>query len=199
MESPKGAWNHGNAVYKTEVFMVYIFLADGFEEIEALCVLDFLRRAKVETKTVGISGKTAMGSHAIAVICDTCADEMTGDEDFDMVILPGGLPGSTNLDACPLVDKFINRAVNEDKFLCAICAAPFILGKRGILNGKRACCYPSFEKELIGATVLEDGCVRDGKIITARAMGKSHDFALEIIEALCGKEVRDTLAKSVLY
>ena len=179
--------------------MIYLFLADGFEEIEALCVLDFLRRARVETKTVGISGKTAMGSHNSPVICDTCASEMTGDEDFDMVILPGGLPGSTNLDESPLVDKFVNRAVNEDKFLCAICAAPFILGKRGILKGKRACCYPGFEKELIGADVSEDGCVRDGKIITARAMGKSHDFALEIIEALCGKDVRDNLKKSVLY
>ena len=179
--------------------MIYLFLADGFEEIEALCVLDFLRRARVETKTVGISGKTAMGAHNIPIICDTCASEMTGDEDFDMVILPGGLPGSTNLDESPLVDKFVQRAVNEDKFLCAICAAPFILGKRGILKGKRACCYPGFEKELIGADVSEDGCVRDGKIITARAMGKSHDFALEIIEALCGKDVRDNLAKSVLY
>ena len=127
------------------------------------------------------------------------ASALSGAEDFDMVILPGGLPGSTNLDESPLVDKFVNRAVNEDKFLCASCAAPFILGKRGILKGKRACCYPSFEKELIGADISEDGCVRDGKIITARAMGKSHDFALEIIEALCGKDVRDNLAKSVLY
>ena len=179
--------------------MVYIFLADGFEEIEALCVLDFLRRAGVEAKTVGISGKIATGSHKIPVICDSTADDMTGNEDFDMVILPGGLPGSTNLDESPLVDKFVQRAVNEDKFLCAICAAPFILGKRGILNGKRACCYPGFEGKLEGATVVDDACVRDGKIITSRAMGKSHDFALEIVEALCGKEMRDKLAKSVLY
>lgn len=179
--------------------MVYIFLADGFEEIEALCVLDFLRRAGVETKTVGISGKTATGSHKIPVICDIEASSLTGNEDFDMIILPGGLPGATNLDESPLVNKFIEKAVSQDKFIAAICAAPFILGKRGILNGKRACCYPGFEKELIGATVVDDGCVRDGKIITARAMGKSHDFALEIIEALCGREVRENLAKSVLY
>ena len=179
--------------------MVYIFLADGFEEIEALCVLDFLRRAGVETKTVGISGKTATGSHKIPVICDIEASSLTGNEDFDMIILPGGLPGANNLDESPLVNKFIEKVVSQDKFIAAICAAPFILGKRGILSGKRACCYPGFEKELIGANVSYDGCVRDGKIITARAMGKSHDFALEIIEALCGREVRENLAKSVLY
>ncbi len=179
--------------------MIYLFLADGFEEIEALCVLDFLRRAKIETKTVGISGKITTGSHGIAVIADVEAQDMTGEEDFDMVILPGGLPGANNLDNSPLVDKFLKRAVSEDKFISAICAAPFILGKRGILNGKQACCYPGFEKELLGANVLESGCVRDGKIITARAMGKSHDFALEIIEALAGKETREQLSKAVLY
>ena len=179
--------------------MIYLFLADGFEEIEALCVLDFLRRAGVETKTVGISGKTATGSHKIPVICDIEASSLTGNEDFDMIILPGGLPGAYNLDESPLVNKFIEKAVSQDKFIAAICAAPFILGKRGILNGKHAACYPGFEAQLIGANVSYDGCVRDGKIITARAMGKSHDFALEIIEALCGREVRENLAKSVLY
>ena len=179
--------------------MIYLFLADGFEEIEALCVLDFLRRAGVEAKTVGISGKTATGSHKIPVICDIEASDLTGNEDFDMIILPGGLPGATNLDESPLVNKFIEKAVSQDKFIAAICAAPFILGKRGILNGKRACCYPGFEDQLIGANVSYDGCVRDGNIITARAMGKSHDFALEIIEALCGRETRENLARSVLY
>ena len=179
--------------------MVYIFLADGFEEIEALCVLDFLRRAGVEVRTVGIDEKIVKGSHKIPVVCDMEDIMLTGFEDFDMIILPGGLPGSNNLDASETVEKFINRAVYEDKFIAAICAAPFILGKRGILNGKRACCYPGFEGQLTGAEVVSDGCVRDGKIITARAMGKSHDFALEIVEALCGKEKRDQLSNAVLY
>ena len=179
--------------------MVYIFLADGFEEIEALCVLDFLRRAGVEVRTVGIDEKIVKGSHKIPVVCDVEDTMLTGFEDFDMIILPGGLPGSNNLDASETVEKFINRAVYEDKFIAAICAAPFILGKRGILKGKRACCYPGFEGQLTGAEVVSDGCVRDGKIITARAMGKSHDFALEIVEALCGKEKGDQLSNAVLY
>ena len=179
--------------------MVYIFLANGFEEIEALCVLDLLRRAGVPTKTVGIDEKIVMGSHKIPVVCDMEDIELTGFEDFDMIILPGGLPGANNLDASEVVEKFINRAVDEDKFISAICAAPFILGKRGILNGKRATCYPGFENELIGATVINEGCVRDGKIITAKAMGKSHDFALEIVEALLGKEKRDNISASIFY
>ncbi len=179
--------------------MVYIFLANGFEEIEALCVLDLLRRAGVPTKTVGIDEKIVMGSHKIPVVCDMEDIELTGFEDFDMIILPGGLPGANNLDASEVVEKFINRAVDEGKFISAICAAPFILGKRGILNGKRATCYPGFENELIGATVVNEGCVRDGKIITAKAMGKSHDFALEIVEALLGKEKRDNISASIFY
>lgn len=179
--------------------MVYIFLADGFEEIEALCVLDFLRRAKIDVQTVGIDTKIVTGSHKIPVVCDIEDVQLVGNEDFDMIILPGGLPGANNLDESEIVDAFIKRAVKEDKLIAAICAAPFILGKRGILNGKRACCYPGFENKLTGATIVQDGCVRDGKIITARAMGKSHDFALEIIEALAGKEEREKQAGAVLY
>ncbi|MBO5286495.1 MAG: DJ-1/PfpI family protein [Clostridia bacterium] len=179
--------------------MVYLFLADGFEEIEALCALDFLRRADIETLTVGVSGKSAMGSHGIEVVCDITEKELDKSKDFDMVILPGGMPGSSNLDKSQVVSEIIDIAVKGDKFICAICAAPFILGKRGLLRGKRATCYPGFENELDGATLVNEGVVRDGKIITGRAMGSAHDFALEIIEALAGNEKREALKKAVLY
>ena len=179
--------------------MVYLFLADGFEEIEALCPLDFLRRAGVETLTVGVNSKVAMGSHKIPVTCDITAEELDINADFDMVILPGGLPGAYNLDESSVVDTMLKRAVAEDKYIAAICAAPFVLGKREILKGKRATCYPGFEKELLGATPVSEGVVRDGKIITGRAMGSSHDFALEIVESLCGKETREKLKAAVLY
>lgn len=179
--------------------MVYLFLADGFEEIEALCVLDFLRRASVPVVTVGVTGKIANGSHNIPVICDIEEKELDTKSDFEMIILPGGMPGSVNLDNSKVVDVMIKRAVAEDKFICAICAAPFVLGKRGALEGKRATCYPGFEKQLTGAAIVDAGVVRDGKIITGRAMGASHDFGLEIVEAICGKEERKRLAEAVLY
>ena len=179
--------------------MVYLFLAEGFEEIEALCVLDILRRAKVDIKTVGVTGKTVCGSHNIPVVCDITENQLDISEDFDMIILPGGLPGADNLNASSVVDAFIAKAAENGKFICAICAAPYILGVRGLLKGKRATCYPGFEGKLEGATVVSSGVVRDGKIITGRAMGSATDFALEIAEALCGKEVRDRLKDSIIY
>jgi 4-methyl-5(b-hydroxyethyl)-thiazole monophosphate biosynthesis len=179
--------------------MVYLFLADGFEEIEALAVLDLLRRAGVDVKTVGVTGKIANGSHKIPVTCDITENELEQNSDFDMIILPGGLPGAHNLNDSKVVDAFIQRAVKEDKFICAICAAPYVLGIRNVLNGKKATCYPGFEDKLLGATVVDAGVVRDGKIITGRAMGSAIDFGLEIAEALCGKETRDKLKASIIY
>lgn len=179
--------------------MVYLFLAEGFEEIEALCVLDLLRRAKVETKTVGVTGKIVAGSHNIPVVCDVLESELNINDAFDMIILPGGLPGSDNLHASKVVDAFIKKASEDDKFICAICAAPYILGVRGILRGKNATCYPGFENKLEGAICQAKGVVRDGKIITGRAMGSATDFALEIIEALLGKEAREKIRASIIY
>jgi len=179
--------------------MVYLFLADGFEEIEALCVLDILRRAGVEIKTVGVSGKIANGAHQIPVTCDITQNELDVNADFDMIILPGGLPGAHNLNDSPVVDAMISKAVQNDKFICAICAAPYVLGIRGVLKGKKATCYPGFEDKLTGAQAVDAGVVRDGKIITGRAMGSATDFALEIAEALCGKEQREKLKASIIY
>lgn len=182
--------------------MVYLFLADGFEEVEALTPLDFLRRAGVNVTTVCVGDaldKVATGSHKISVACDISERELDKTAPFDMIILPGGLPGADNLNASKVVSHYIERATSEDKYICAICAAPYILGERGVLKGKEACCYPGFENKLVGATVSQKGVVRDGKIITSRAMGKAIDFALEIIDALCGKEMKEKLSTSVLY
>lgn len=178
--------------------MVYMFLANGFEEIEALYTVDVLRRAGVDIKTVGVNGKTATGSHNIPVICDTTTNEVEPDNELEMIILPGGLPGSTNLDEDKTVDKFISYANENGKLICAICAAPFILGKRGILNGKRAICYPGFENQLEGATIVNVGCVRDGNIITGRAMGSADDFAFEILSALRGEEVATKIKNAII-
>ena len=178
--------------------MVYLFLADGFEEIEALQTLDLLRRANIDVLTVGVTGKVANGSHKIPVVCDIDCASLPYNSDFDMIILPGGMPGSTNLDKAECVEKYIKLALENDKLICAICAAPFILGKRGILKGKNATCFPGFENQLEGATVVDAGVVRDGNIITGRAMGSAHDFALTILEALQGKEAADKMRKTII-
>jgi len=178
--------------------MVYMFLANGFEEIEALYTLDVLRRAGVDIQTVGVSSKTATGSHNIPVICDITADQLPFNGEFDMIILPGGMPGSANLDSDPSVDKYISMANDNGKLICAICAAPYILGKRGLLKGKRATCFPGFEKYLEGAEIVDAGVVKDGNIITGRAMGSAHTFALTILEALKGRSCASDMRKTII-
>ena len=164
--------------------MVYLFLAEGFEEIEALCVLDLLRRNKVETKTVGVTGKTVIGSHNIPVICDVTENELDINDSFDMIILPGGLPGSDNLHASKVVDAFIKKANEADKFICAICAAPYVLGVRGILKNKKATCYPAdaFIGEL-GDGYTGSDVEEDGNVITANGPKSAMKFSL----AICNK------------
>jgi 4-methyl-5(b-hydroxyethyl)-thiazole monophosphate biosynthesis len=177
--------------------MIYLFLANGFEEIEALCPLDLLRRAGLEVTTVGIGGEMITGSHGITVQADI-PDGLYADNAPDMIILPGGMPGSKNLDASRTVDAAIKAALRKDAYIAAICAAPFVLGKRGVLNGKEAICYPGFEDKLIGATVSDKKVVRDGKILTAKGMGAALDFGLMIVEIFRGKEFADSLRTAVI-
>ena len=179
--------------------MVYMFLANGFEEIEALCPLDLLRRAGVEVTTVAIGGDAlkVTGSHGITVLADMDESEFA-DESPEMVILPGGMPGATNLDESAVVDGAIRAALANDAYLAAICAAPMILGKRDLLVGKRAICFPGFERYLNGATVAAERVVRDGKIITAAGMGVATDFGLALVAALRGKDAAITLRRAVL-
>ena len=177
--------------------MVLEFLADGFEEIEALCPLDLLRRAAVQIKTVGVGSKMICGAHAISVEADMVDSEFC-DERPDMIILPGGMPGTLNLDACDVVYKAIDNALVNNAYIAAICAAPSILGKRGLLCDKEAICYPGFEDSLKGAIVSSKRVVRDGKFITAAGMGVALEFGLELVRLLCGADKADGLKKSVL-
>ncbi len=178
--------------------MIYMCLADGFEEVEALAPLDLLRRAGLEVATVGIGGDFATGSHGIKVACDLRA-EAADPAAPDMLILPGGMPGTTNLDASPFVDEAIREVTKKGGRLAAICAAPLILGRRGLLDGKHAVCYPGFEKELKGATVSKNaGVVTDGLITTAKGMGVAFEFGMELVRLLCGEEMAARIAEGTM-
>ncbi len=167
--------------------MIAILLADGFEEIEALTPLDVLRRAGLDVKTVAVTSKIAVGAHGIPVVCDITEDEVKYDE-LTAVIFPGGMPGSLNLDASPISDKMIESVNKKGGIIAAICAAPLVLGRRGLLNGKRATCYPGFENELIGAKCTKESVVTDGNIVTSRGMGTALEFALTLTEIFVGKD-----------
>lgn len=169
--------------------MVYVFLADGFEEIEALAPVDFLRRAGVAVKTAALNEKTAIGSHNITVNTDINADDVLLTEELEAIILPGGMPGAQNLNDDERVQKAIDYALSSGKLVCAICAAPFILGRKGALKGKKATCFPGFEEELLGATVVNQGVVKDGNVITAQGAGVAWEFGEKIAGELVGNDV----------
>ncbi len=173
---------------------IAIFLAEGFEEIEGLTVVDILRRAGITIDMVSITGSVKVtGSHGIEIT----ADKTISATDFtklDMIVLPGGMPGTKNLESCETLMKQV-----EEKYLAAICAAPRSYGHRGLLSGKRACCYPGFESHLTGAKVTAAEVSVDGHMITSRGMGTAIPFALAIVEAFCGKEKAEELSKSIIY
>ena len=178
--------------------MIYTFLADGFEEIEALCPVDIMRRAGLTVTTVGIGKKEIIGAHGICVLADVSDSELVL-EDIDLIFLPGGMPGTKNLDASQTVHNAIDLAIEQNAYIAAICAAPMILGKRGLLNGKNAVCYPSFEEYLIGATIPENTrLITDGKVITAMGMGVSHELGLEIVKLLCGDQKSKELRTAII-
>lgn len=174
-----------------------LFFADGTEEIEALTPVDILRRAGAEVTIAGVGGLHLTGSHGIHVEADASAEDIrTGD--FDMVILPGGMPGAKNLDASPEVERCLADVSARGGFLAAICAAPMVLGRLGYLSGKNAVCYPGFESSLAGAVLSDKKVCRDGTVITAVGAGAAMEFALTLVEALFGKQKSETLRKSVL-
>lgn len=176
--------------------MVYLFLADGFEIIEALAPLDVLKRAGVEVKTVGVSSKTVTASCGVQVTCDIVENEF----DFynvEAIILPGGMPGTINLENSEVVQKAIDNAVNIKIPVCAICAAPSILGHKGLLNGKNAICFPGFEEALEGAEISNDFVVCDGNIITAKGAGVCIEFGLEIVKKLRGEDAAQRVKEQI--
>ena len=178
---------------------VGIFLADGFEEIEGLTVVDILRRAGIDISMISINGKKKVtGAHGIAL--DTDEDIVQCDPDkLDMLVLPGGMPGTTNLAACEKLTEALKKADQEKRGIAAICAAPSVLGDLGFLKGKKAVCYPGFESRLTGAEVLAVPVVTDGHITTSRGMGTAIAFALELKKRLKDEETAKQVGRSIIY
>lgn len=167
---------------------ICIFLAEGFEEMEAMFPLDIMRRGGLNVKTVSVTGeKTVVSSHQVPIVADMLFEDLK-EEDVEMIVLPGGLPGATNLDAHAGLDKLIMDFAAAKKPLAAICAAPMVYGKRGLLKGKKATCYPGFEQYLEGAECTGAPVERDGNIITGKGPGAAMEFALAVVELLQGKE-----------
>lgn len=177
--------------------MIYVFLAKGFEEIEALTVVDFLRRAELDVFTVGIGGNIVSGAHNISVLCDLNEEQAVESDNLQAVVLPGGMPGTLNLEKSEKVAGLIDYCCKNGKKICAICAAPSILGHMGLLAGKKACCFPGFEKDLKGAAVSNDFVCTDGNIITAKGMGAAISFSYEITAQLVSRNTADKIKESL--
>lgn len=178
---------------------IVVFLAEGLEEIEGLTVVDLLRRAGLEVKTASLSReKEVTGAHQITVKADACLEEIDFDG-IDGVVLPGGMPGTLHLAEHEGVNQVIRAFGEQGKLVAAICAAPTVLGKAGLLQDKKATCYPGMEEELIGANVCRDEVVRDGNIVTSRGVGTAIPFALTLTEYFLGKEKAREIGDSIVY
>ena len=176
-----------------------IFFAEGYEEIEALTVVDLCRRAGIQVDMVSVTDSLQVtGSHHIPV----CMDKMLADVEFealDMIVLPGGMPGTLNLEAVPTLMEQVKAFAASGKYIAAICAAPSIFGHLGLLEGKTACCYPGFEEQLAGANVTNNPCEVDGNIITSRGMGCAIDFSLKIIKELQNDDKASEIGRQIIY
>ena len=178
---------------------IAIFFATGYEEIEGLTVVDICRRCNIEIDMVSVTEETIVtGSHGISVKMDKLFSEVNFDE-YDMLVLPGGMPGTKNLEAHEGLMKQVDAFFEKGKYIGAICAAPSVFGHRGILKGKNACCYPGFESHLEGADVSMNPVEMAGNVITSRGMGTAIPFALAIVGIFCGQEKADEMGKSIIY
>lgn len=177
--------------------MVYVLLADGFEEVEAIEPIDILTRGGVEVMTVGVTGKVVTGAHGIPVTADIEINEVTPD-DMELLMLPGGA-GHELLDASNEVHGLINYAVSNGLYISAICAAPSILGKKQLLDGKKATCFPGYEKYLYGADVTAEKAVADGKIITGKGAGAAAEFGFTMLKILKDAETANRIKEIMQY
>ena len=178
--------------------MVYMLLGTGFEETEAIAPLDLLRRAGVEVLTVGVNGKTVTGGHGIGIQADIELSQMDLTE-LEMIILPGGLGGVASILGCEKVMQALPVVYEKGNYVAAICAAPTILAKLGITDGKWATCYPGMEDQMGDAKMSQLVAIRDGNVITGRSAGTAFDFALELIAALCGGEKAKEIAHQIVF
>lgn len=176
--------------------MIYVFLAPGFEEVEALATVDVLRRVGEEVVTVSVAEQVVTGSHRIPVVADTTIDAIQNTQP-DVIVLPGGMPGTLNLEANETLRGMIEAANEQGKWIAAICAAPSILGHMGLLQGRKATCYPGFEKDLYGADYTAQRVCRDGHIITGNGAGSAIAFGLELVRVLQNDEIADKLAAAM--
>lgn len=178
---------------------VYVMLATGFEIAEATLPIDILKRAKVEVVTVSISDNAVVAaSNGVKVVADQCLAE-SDLSDGDMLFLPGGMPGSLNLSDCQPLAAIINEYAEAGKWLCAVCAAPLVYGRMGLLNGHRATCYPGFETELIGATAVQETVVCDGKFITGCGAGAGFALGRQMAAVLVGEEKADAVLQQMMF
>lgn len=176
-----------------------VFFATGYEECEALLVVDICRRAKIEVDMISVTEEqTVTSSHGVSVVMDKKLAEVNFDE-LDMIVLPGGMPGTLNLEACEPLMKQVDAFYAAGKCVSAICAAPSIFGHKGILKGRDAVCYPSFESHLEGANVSQKSVAVSDHVTTSRGLGTAIDFALAITEQLQGKETADQIAAAIVY
>lgn len=179
--------------------MIYVFLATGFEEIEALAPIDIMRRAGLDVATVSINAeKAVVGAHGVPVVADILLDEVDF-EAAEMIVLPGGLPGSTNLDACESLREGIRRAYADDKSLAAICAAPMVYGHMGLLRGRRATCYPGCEGHMEGAEYTAAIVEEDGPFITGRGPAAALEFGYALVERILGEGASLPLREGMMY
>ncbi len=178
--------------------MVYVLFADGFEEVEAIEPIDIMRRAGIDVKTVSISdSKTVTGSHNIPVITDVTIDDVNID-DMELLMLPGG-SGHQLLDASAKVHSLINEALVRGKYISAICASPSVIGKKQMLMGKKATCFPGYEKYCYDADIVRDKAVIDGKIITGRGAGAASDFGFLMVSVLKDKDTAEKVKEIMQY